>query len=372
MPKETSITLLGGKPKRSHKRDNASLLDNFDRWLDLQYSPHTKRAYSRVAHDFAEFLRSNSLLDTQELLGQVRAYQAYLIARGCSHETIRRETYSLRALFRFLDLAGLVDFNPMRGMRNRRPQQKLPQFLREDEMERLIEAAETPRELAIVEVLYGCGLRVSELCGLRIEDINHSNETVHVRKGKGAKERMVPFGSKAAQALKAYLKKRSQGHVFVGDGIPQQNGWVSLYHHKGGRRRRSSYWRGRWVDYGKGVDPRERSKYLGTLAKIPTKALAWERFRSLVKVPTRPLPKRALAPRHIRTILDTVARRAGLGRVNPHKLRHSVATVLLNRGMDLRYIQVFLGHANVSTTTIYTHLATADLERTYKRCHPRA
>ena len=85
----------------------------------------------------------------------------------------------------------------------------------------------------------------------------------------------------------------------------------------------------------------------------------------------QPDPEKPLTPRHVRLILDAVANRAGLGKVNPHKLRHTTATMLLNRGVGIRYVQEVLGHKNISTTQIYTHVATADLERMLAKCHPR-
>lgn len=355
-------------PLKSHKRDNASLLEAYDRWLRLAYnSEHTVRAYSRVAREFADFLGSDNLLDTQHT--QVRCYLARLATRGLCSESLRRELHALRCLFDFLGLAGLTPNSPARMIRTRKSQRKLPRVPSAEEVERLLAADHTPRDRAILEVFYGCGLRASELCNLHVEDVNFSARTVFVRWGKGGKQWIVPLGGKAAEAVEAYLSGRTTGPVFLADEIARQKGYVMLRSHDSHDRKR--HWVGYWVDYVDGKR-RHRTKYLGALSKLPTKEAAERRFRELVQVPQRPIPMKPLAPRHVHRIVRKAGIRAGLPHLHPHVLRHAFATHLLNRGADLRYVQELLGHASIMTTQIYTHLSTTDLARTYDRCHPRA
>jgi site-specific recombinase XerD len=185
--------------------------------------------------------------------------------------------------------------------RGRRKPRRLPRFLTEKEAELLIaSAASSPRDRALVELFYACGLRRAEAAHLRIEEIDLDRGMLRVVAGKGNKDRIVPVGSYAIAALRNYLGERRRGAVFLGPS-------------------------------------------------------------------GRPLSSDAIA-----RIVKRAARRAGLEDVHAHTLRHTFATILLNRGADLRCIQELLGHESVATTQFYTHLAIADLVRVHTRCHPHA
>jgi site-specific recombinase XerD len=360
----------GPKLVKSHTRDNASLVHSFVSYLGAQgYADNTRRAYGRVAADFADFLHSTSLLEIDRPI--TREYLAYLRDRGCSNATVAREVHGLKALFAFLDLADLLPTNPLRLLRNPKQVRKLPRFLTEQEMERLLAAADNRRDKAILEVMYATGCRISELCSIRLEDVDFEGRSIRVI-GKGNKECLLIFGSRAARAMKAYLNGRERGFLFQSDGIPLQKGRVVLCTNKRGRK----YWLGLWQEYreqGGKVRRIARSKYLGAASKFRTKEQARRRFKELVEVPTeRPKAPGPLNTRTVRNIIYWVAQQAGLGHRNPHAIRHSFATHLLDRGADLLYVSKLMRHENISTTAIYLHTTTASLRRVYDRCHPRS
>ncbi len=227
-----------------------------------------------------------------------RGFLAELLVRGAGPHALAHQTYALRGLFDFLTRGGLMDRNPARLIPNRRLPKRLPHFLNEGEAACLIEAASTSRDRALLEFLYATGCRVGEVTRVRIEHLNWRSRSVCVL-GKGQKERIVFFGSKAARALREYLVSRQHGPLF------------------------------------------------------------------------RNQRRRPLSIRKIAEIVRETGRRANVGRVHPHMLRHSFATAMLNRGANLRAIQDLLGHASISTTQKYTHLAIADLIRVHEQFHPR-
>ena len=361
----------GPKLVKSHARDNASLVQSFTSFLGAQgYSENTRRAYGRVAADFSDFLRSTSLLQIDRRIA--REYLAYLCGRGCSRQTVGREVYGLKALFAFLDLNDLLPTNPLRLLRNPKQVRKLPKYYTEQEMDRFLAAADNPREKAILETFYATGCRVAELCSIRLQNVILEDGKVGTIKivGKGDKERLLLLHRTALKAIKKYLQGRTAGFLFIADGFPPQRGnvvWV----------RRDQRWVAHWQEKTTDANGKARriykNKTIGTREQFPTRESAFKRFQKLVKVRNnyQPNPEKPLTPRHVRIILNAVAHRAGLGKVNPHKLRHTFATTLLNRGVDIRYVQELLGHKNINTTQIYTHVATANLERTLAKCHPR-
>ena len=286
---------------KSHRRENLSLVESFDDFLGSQgYSHNTRRAYRRICVDFVDFIRATSLRDVEPIM--VRQYLAYLYDRGCSPQTIARETYALKKLFEVLDRAGVVDLSPLRLIRNRRLPKKLPQFHNEAEMEQLIAAgAYDAQSETILEVFYATGIRVSALCNIRLEDVDFNARTILIQKAKGGKQRIVQFGRPAAKAMKAYLNGREDGFLFPSD-----------------RR-----------------------------------------------------PGHPLSSRTVHLIVNRCSQRAGLGRMSCHKIRHSVATALFNRGVDIMYVKELLGHESIRTTAIYTHVALEGLQRTMEKYHPR-
>lgn len=245
----------------------------------------------------------------------LRGFALELGRRGLDPASQARILSTVRAFFRWLFETGRQASNPASGLRNPRQAARLPAFLTEGESAELLELPApvdfpTARLRALLELLYASGLRVSELVGLDLGDVLMAERTLRVL-GKGRKERLVPFHGEAAQALEAYVGFR------------------------------------RALVAGKGLAP-AAALFLN------------QRGGRLTTTSVRAFLSKALEATAVRS------------RVSPHALRHSFATHLLNRGMDLRAIQELLGHASLSTTQRYTHLDLEQLARTYEGAHPRA
>lgn len=277
-------------------------------------SPNTIASYEADLRDFLAFLEPLELRFPDEIGRDViRGYVESLSHRGMSSSSISRHISSLRSFFRFLMAERFIDESPVDGIEPPKGWTRLPTVLSIDEVERLLsvyERAETPIQLrnrAILELLYATGLRVSELTSLRTDDI--SAELGYLRcRGKGDKERLVPIGAPALKAVEEYLKK----------GRP----------HLAGSRFQP------WLFLNRDGD------------KLSRQAV-WKVIKRAIKL-------------------------AGIEKnVSPHTLRHSFATHMLERGADLRYLQEMLGHSNISTTQIYTHISRERLKDLHKTFHPR-
>ncbi len=245
----------------------------------------------------------------------LRGFALDLGQRGLDPASQARMLSTARALFRWLFETGRLPSNPAEGLRNPKLPRRLPAFLTEGESANLLDlppALDFPsaRLVALLEVLYASGLRVAELVGLDLGDLFMEERTLRVL-GKGRKERLVPFHDKAAAALEDYRRFRLA--FLAAKSLPASP--ALFLNQRGGR---------------------------------------------LTATSVRNLLAKAL---------EHVALRA---RISPHALRHSFATHLLNRGLDLRAIQELLGHASLSTTQRYTHLGLEELARTYEKAHPRA
>jgi integrase/recombinase XerD len=270
----------------------------------------TVESYRRDLEDFARWLGRGIADATGE---EIETYLADLRTAGRSGATLARRLAALRSFFRHQALIGAREDNPATGIASPRRTRTLPRTLSPGEAERLIEAANgvTPRALrdgALVELLYGAGLRVSEAVGLERAGIDLDERLVRCV-GKGGKERVVPIGRRAAEALRRYL---SRGRPFL--------------------------------------DRRHRPElFLNSRGGPLTRAGAF-------------------------LILRKLAERAGLepGRVHPHLLRHSYATHLLEGGADLRSVQEMLGHADLATTELYTHVTDKRRRDAYFDAHPHA
>jgi len=244
----------------------------------------------------------------------VRRFALELGERGLDPASQARILSTVRGFYRWLFETQRINVNPASGLRNPKLPQRLPAFLTEGESATLLDLPAsdflTARLGCMLELLYAAGLRVSELTGLDLQDLLMEQRTLRVL-GKGRKERLVPFHEKAAEILKGYLARRRE---FIAE--KQLAPTAALFlNQRGGR----------------------------------------------------------LTPTSVRTFLAAALDRAALQhRVSPHALRHSFATHLLSRGMDLRAIQELLGHASLSTTQRYTHLDLEQLARTYESAHPRA
>jgi integrase/recombinase XerD len=278
--------------------------------LQAQRSPRTVEAYRRDLTALEAFLGKPIASATTE---DLERYTAQLRADGLSAATIARRTAATRSFFRHEQLLGVRTDNPAAAVQLPRRAKPLPKTLSPGEAERLIEAAAgtQPRALrdqALVELLYGAGLRVSEAVGLDKAGVDLEQRLVRVI-GKGGKERVVPIGRAAATALTRYL---SRGRPYL--------------------------------------DRRHRQElFLNARGGPLTRAGAFLILRKLAE-------KAGLDPR----------------RVHPHLLRHSFATHLLEGGADLRSVQEMLGHADLSTTELYTHVSDRRRRELYFRAHPHA
>jgi integrase/recombinase XerD len=297
-------------PTRDRKNGRDPELEGFLALSRTRLAPRTVESYRRDLEHAARWLdRPLGTAESEEL----ERYLAELRAEGLSNATVARRLASLRGFFRHQLLLGMRTDNPAASLGSPRRIRKLPRTLSAAEAERLVEAARgtTPRDLrdaALVELLYGSGLRISEALGLERGAVSLDDRLVRCI-GKGGKERVVPVGRRAAEALRRY----------VGRGRPY-------------------------------LDRRHRPElFLNARGGPLTRAGAF-------------------------LILRSLAERAGLepGRVHPHLLRHSFATHLLEGGADLRSVQEMLGHADLSTTELYTHVTDRRRRETYFAAHPHA
>lgn len=288
-------------------------LQQFFRYLETEkrYSPHTLSSYRRDIRAFQSYCQDNALQDWQQIdQGHIRQHIARLHRQGQSGKSIQRHLSSLRSLFRFLLRQQKVDSNPAQGVTAPKAERKLPEVLNPDQLNRLLSIPATDpvalRDRAIMELLYGCGLRMAELVGLDLQDIRHGEASLQVT-GKGSKQRQLPLGGAALRALEDWLKVRSQ------------------------------------------------------LAQVEETA---------VFVGTR---GQRISPASVRLRLKYWAQRQGVQQnIYPHLMRHSFASHILESSQNLRAVQELLGHANLSTTQIYTHLDFQHLAQVYDAAHPRA
>lgn len=285
-------------------------LDTFLAVSRARLAPRTVESYRRDLEDFLRwFGRGLSEADQED----IESYLADLRAEGRTPATLARRLAALRSFFRHQALIGAREDNPAAGIASPRRTRKLPRTLSASEAERLIEAAAgtTPRALrdaALVELLYGAGLRVSEAVGLERAAVDLDERLVRCV-GKGGKERVVPIGRRAVEALRRY---QARGRPFL--------------------------------------DRRHRPElFLNSRGGPLSRAGAF-------------------------LILRRLAEKAGLepGRVHPHLLRHSFATHLLEGGADLRSVQEMLGHADLATTELYTHVTDRRRRDAYFDAHPHA
>ncbi len=273
--------------------------------LEPASSPHTSRAYAQNLEVFRRFAEEAGVHHPRDLTRRLlRAFLAELHGRALKRPSIARYLAAVRAFVRHLIRRNVLRQDPSVALRAPRHRRPLPLQLGEEEIGQILAAAATPRERALLETLYGGGLRVSEAVGLDRDDLDLARGVARVR-GKGRKERLAPLGSAAIAALRDHLAQRPA--------------------------------RG---------DP--RPVFLGTRGA-------------------------RMGPRAVHRVIVACAARAGVdGRTRPHTMRHSFATHLLDRGADLREVQELLGHKNIATTQIYTHVSMERLRRVYEKAHPRA
>jgi integrase/recombinase XerD len=282
--------------------------------VERRMANNTIEAYRRDLTKLAAFAAARDRRIESLDRADLEAFVRETMAGGLSPTSTARLVATLRGFYRFLRMVGATVQNPADDLHAPRTLSSLPHSLAIEDIDALLEAPDvtTPkglRDRALIEVLYATGLRVSELVGLRLPDLR-TDEGFLKCVGKGSKERIVPVGETAAAWLQRYLADARP--VLAGK---KSSPWVFVNARGGGRLSRLGFWK----------------------------------------------------------ILKAYGRRAGVrGRLSPHVLRHSFATHLLERGADLRAIQAMLGHADLSTTQIYTHVLEARLRQVYDRFHPRA
>ncbi|MDP5136506.1 site-specific tyrosine recombinase XerD [Rheinheimera baltica] len=281
-------------------------------WLDKGVSEHTLSAYGTDLKKFAGFIASKqyNLLNVDSVL--VNSYLALRVDQQFSPRSTSRALSSLRQFYAYAHQSGKVVANPLNQLLNPKVGRSLPKTLSEQDVEALLMAPDITdpiqfRDKAMLELLYASGLRVSELVGLSMQQINLQHGLVRVI-GKGSKERLVPMGEEAAHWLTRYLRE-GRGDLLAGQLLDV-------------------------------VFPSSRAQQM-------TRQTFWHRIKFYAKVA------------HIQAELS------------PHTLRHAFATHLLNHGADLRVVQMLLGHSDLSTTQIYTHVAQARLQSLHQQHHPR-
>ncbi len=283
---------------------------NIDAFIDYlfrerHYSEHTLKNYRRDLTLLLTYLASYQLSWQQLDHKNLRAWLANLHQHGLSANSIRRMLASVRSFYRFLIKQGLIQSNPALEVKSPKLPKRLPEALHVDRTNAMLNTAvdDEPlalRDQAMLELIYGSGLRLSELCNLKLQDISWSEHLLTVT-GKGQKTRIIPFGQKAHQALEAWLKFHNKASPYV---------FTSKNNH-------------------------------------------------------------ALSPRSVQYRFKAFGLKHGID-LHPHMLRHSFATHLLESSGDLRAVQELLGHSNISTTEIYTHLDFQHLLKVYEGAHPRA
>lgn len=330
------------------------LIDEFLNYLRFErhFSPHTAKCYAADLHQFCEFLsehggggsspesRGNgyhpglgegngsatavAALPRARSAGEVpltsvetediQRFLAFLNERSYSKSTTARKLATLRSFYKFCLRRGHVQVNPLATIRTPKQDKRLPKFLEEDDIRKLLETPDTNsvlgcRDRAMLETMYSTGIRVSELVDLNVADVDFVGEALHVR-GKGKKQRITPISPTALAWIKRYMELRRQDPR---SGASNQD---AVFVNKHGQR---------------------------------------------------------LSTRSVRRKLDKYLAMAGLDpTISPHTLRHSFATHMLSRGADLRSVQELLGHQSLSTTQIYTHVTVNRMKEAYSAAHPRA
>ncbi len=283
-------------------------------------SDHTVRAYKNDIDQFLDYLRRAKF--QFELVDHtfLRRYLSWLKTRGYASKSIARKIATLRTFYRFLEREGHLQSNPAILLSTPKLEKKLPRFLKVTVMEELLRSpsrktALGKRDRAILEVLYGSGVRVSEVTGLNLDDVDFFRKEIKVM-GKGSKQRIVPLNQNAVAALRLYVIEGRKELLSKCMKTKIKDAREALYLNKNGYR---------------------------------------------------------LSAMGIRRMLSKYVKKVGLRQgVTPHMIRHTFATHLLEGGADLRTVQELLGHVDLSSTQVYTHLSEARLKEVYLKAHPRA
>ena len=322
--------------------DVADFLLHLEKERDV--SPHTRTAYARDLAQFTAYLVAERAGDAWDW-GTVdrltmRGFLAHLTRRGLAKRSIARSLSAVRSFYRWMHRNEMVETNPARSVGSPKIEKYLPSYLDRAQVELLFQAAELHaqdgsftdvRTLAMLELFYSTGMRVSELAGINTGDLDLVSQQVKVR-GKGRKERILPIGDHAVRALRNYEARR--------DALGRSSGAAP----------------------GRAPGRAPGGTTSGAIGKASYRD-AWFLTVRGTRVGVRAVQGA------ITGMLDLVSEDAGL---STHSLRHTFATHLLDAGADLRAVQELLGHASVRTTQVYTHTSVERLKQVYKQAHPRA
>ena len=294
-------------------------LTKYHNYLEVEknYSTYTVQNYFKDIQDFKKFLEVEQYGDLLKIRSEniARYYISYLVNLGFAKKSIARKISSLRAFYKYLVVEGMLERSYFENVETPKLDKQLPKFLYQNEIELMFNSIDTTtsigkRDYALLELLYGSGLRVSEICTITEKNLDFPNEMIKVF-GKGSKERYVPMNQRTIDSLKEYIYLGRPSLIQkVELNAPDE---LFVNHHGG-----------------------------------------------------------ALTPRGVRVILDKIIDKTGeLGHIYPHMIRHTFATHLLDGGADLRSVQTMLGHENLSTTQIYTHVSKEQIKESYMLNHPR-
>ena len=292
---------------KDYKKDHIirSFLDSL--YIEKGLSKNTVSSYKNDISSFLSWLNKKQI-NYQQVSGKnINQFISNLFNSGLKSSSINRKISSIKHFYLFLSKKKIIKYSPADEIETPKQEKYLPISMSEDEVERLLNSPNSNRiierrDKAMIEILYATGMRISELVNLKLTDIDFNRSVLKVF-GKGSKERLVPYGEKAAEALDIYLRDRK----------------------------------------------RSDSKYvfLSNRGSQITRGAFWQRIKIYIK------------------------RENLKSSISPHTLRHAFATHLLNRGADLRSVQILLGHSDLSTTQIYTHIAKQRLGEILKKHHPR-
>ena len=277
-------------------------------------SPHTLKAYETDLRDYVEYLKGidETLTLTDSDRDLVRGWMAKTIDKGCAINSVCRKLSSLRAFFLYIKGKGIIAEDPTEGLRGPKKRKQLPIFIKEEEMEELFDNRFSEDEFldsrnkTIFSCFYEMGIRLSELCGLNVADVDFSENQVKVL-GKRDKERMVPFGNSLKVQIEEYIQLRNE--VVAGG---------------------------------------ENALFVSERGNRISHSQVYRMVRSNI------------------SRVSTVKRRG------PHTLRHTFATTMLNNNAELGAVKELLGHEQLATTEVYTHVTFEELKKVYKKAHPRA
>ena len=282
--------------------------------VERNVSTHTMDAYKRDINQYLVYLGDLDIKNLSDVKStHIRDYIRILSDRGMAPASISRIISSIRTYYRFLSSENILDENPVLLINNPKLPKKLPDVLSEKEISLIINAIQESsqfyqRDKAIIELLYSCGIRVTELCNLEMSNLFIDEDLIRVM-GKGNKERLLPLGVRSKKYLDDYIKHSRNSHI-------KKSGSSFVFVSRNGN----------------------------------------QLTRAMINI-----------------ILNKWTQASGLKKsVSPHKLRHSFATHLLEGGADLRFVQALLGHSDISTTQIYTHIDKHYLKEVYKIHHPRS